>query len=116
LQKIPQALQAALEQLVALMFDFILDTFDHSPSNVEPPSSSIILENIKKEMAMPLNPQFVCHLWNDEVHSFQEVIDILVEALNVTEDEAKQFAEEVDTKVSLTLNYISHCAIYNILY
>lgn len=36
-------------------------------------------------------------LYNDEVHSFEAVIDILKEAIDCTNDQARQYAERVDT-------------------
>lgn len=44
---------------------------------------------------------YACVLWNDESHSFEEVISQLMEATKCSRLEAKQSAERVDEHVSI---------------
>jgi hypothetical protein len=47
----------------------------------------------------PDTREFVAWLWNDEVHSFNDVIDQVTEATSCDTDKARQMAEHVDTHV-----------------
>ena len=43
--------------------------------------------------------EYIGYLWNDESHSFQEVIDQLVDGIGCTEVQGKKIAEDVDERV-----------------
>jgi hypothetical protein len=40
--------------------------------------------------------EYIGYLWNDESHSFQEVIDQLVDGIGCTETQGRKIAETVD--------------------
>jgi hypothetical protein len=44
--------------------------------------------------------EFVCILWNDEDHSFTDVINRVSETTNMSTARARKIAETVDTQVS----------------
>ncbi|PWN27822.1 hypothetical protein BDZ90DRAFT_232210 [Jaminaea rosea] len=55
-----------------------------------PPSSPAVLQQGGHER------EYALILWNDEKHSFREVIDTVKEALDVSDEEARAVAERVD--------------------
>ena len=83
---------------IAPVLDFILDILEASPEEIKVPKSSELMDMIGGDVGTE-GLQFVAYLWNDENHSFQEVIDQVVEATGCTEDEAKRIAESVDEDV-----------------
>jgi ATP-dependent Clp protease adapter protein ClpS len=57
-----------------------------------------IQEENEAESTSP--PSYTAMLWNDETHSFNEVIDIVCAAISCTEETAQQIATTVDAYVS----------------
>lgn len=82
-----------------VVLDFILEIFESSPLDITLPTPTEVLELVETQNAQM---EFIGYLWNDEVHSFQEVIDQLVDGIGCTEVQGKKIAEDVDGKV---LNY-----------
>ncbi|KAJ3020715.1 hypothetical protein HKX48_000314 [Thoreauomyces humboldtii] len=104
-----------MRSTIATVFDFILDTFGDSLQKLPSLQNLSLVERHAvmtfdtpepREFAMkPVNPMhnlpsgdqyYACVLWNDEAHSFHEVIDQVKEALDASADEGKVIAEAVD--------------------
>lgn len=104
---------------ISMMIAYILDTMEHAPTEMKLPEGPDAIELIKKQSSLEpkveedsedltllsrpdsysykaQNTMYSVVLWNDEKHSFREVIDIVCEATGKTEIEAKSIAERVD--------------------
>ncbi|MCO5565535.1 hypothetical protein L7F22_019209 [Adiantum nelumboides] len=119
LTNVPQEAKTGFLQLVSSMIAFILDTMEHAPDEMKLPEGPDAIEVIKRQDSLePPEPEdedldympgpgaysfdsnhnklYTVVLWNDEKHSFRDVIDIICEVTNKTETEAKGIAERVD--------------------
>ncbi|KAJ2908984.1 E3 ubiquitin-protein ligase ubr1, partial [Coemansia aciculifera] len=97
----PSSVRRSIELTIAVVLEFILETFSTSPVNLNPQfdEASILEDARNSSFAIGDDePQtkFAVVLWNDEVHSFQDVIDQCTEALQCSMAEAKRIAETVD--------------------
>ncbi|KAJ3313237.1 hypothetical protein HDV04_002221 [Boothiomyces sp. JEL0838] len=87
---IKKTIATALEYIIAIMDDMEFEQKLES------------LENIRAhrdiDLALPNSkPLWSIVLWNDDYHSFDEVIHQLVHSIDCTEDEAKDYAHMVDS-------------------
>ncbi|KAJ1671381.1 E3 ubiquitin-protein ligase ubr1, partial [Coemansia sp. RSA 25] len=97
----PSSVRRSIELTIAVVLEFILETFATSPVNLSPQfdEASILEDARNASFAIgddEPQTQFAVVLWNDEVHSFQDVIDQCTEALQCPIAEAKRIAETVD--------------------
>ncbi|KAJ1730496.1 E3 ubiquitin-protein ligase ubr1, partial [Coemansia sp. Benny D160-2] len=97
----PASVKRSIELTIAVVLEFILETFATSPINLNPQFEERVILDDAKNASLAINdsePQtkFAVVLWNDEVHSFQDVIDQCTEALQCSHVEAKKIAETVD--------------------
>ncbi|KAJ2703649.1 E3 ubiquitin-protein ligase ubr1 [Coemansia sp. IMI 209128] len=97
----PSSVRRSIELTIAVVLEFILETFATSPVNLSPHfDENTIMEDARNASSAieDEEPQtkFAVVLWNDEVHSFQDVIDQCTEALQCSTAEAKRIAETVD--------------------
>ncbi|KAJ3037015.1 hypothetical protein HDV00_002148 [Rhizophlyctis rosea] len=93
----------SMRATVATVLDFVIDTLAESPADLTAPESAESIRSInvpetdeEDALAKDNKWQYACILWNDEVHSFQEVIDIVMAALDCSVEEAKDVATRVD--------------------
>ncbi len=95
-----------MKSTISTIFDFVIDTLTDSPYAHAPPKSIMELKEIMKaDCAEP--GAFCCVLlWNDEVHSFQEVISQVMDATGCSQNEARVAAETVDS-------YVFFCLLLN---
>ncbi|PWN37144.1 uncharacterized protein FA14DRAFT_159326 [Meira miltonrushii] len=119
LTNVPQDAKTGFLRQVSSMIAFILDTMEHAPAEMKLPEGPDAIEIIKRQKTLePPEPEdedldympgpgaysfdsnqnklYTVVLWNDEKHSFRDVIDIICEVTNKTETEAKGIAERVD--------------------
>lgn len=120
LGSVPVEARKGLISQVSTMIAFVLNTMEHAPADMKLEEGPDAIEAIKKQTSLepveddPLNDytpspvgaysfdsgaqsrSYTVVLWNDEKHSFREVIDIVSEATGKTELEAKSIAERVD--------------------
>lgn len=119
LTNIPHEAKTGFLRQVSSMVAFILDTMEHAPVEMKLPEGPDAIEIIKRQKTLePPEPEdddlnympgpgaysfdsnhnklYTVVLWNDEKHSFRDVIDIICEVTNKTETEAKGIAERVD--------------------
>ncbi|OAD01255.1 hypothetical protein MUCCIDRAFT_146229 [Mucor lusitanicus CBS 277.49] len=103
LSSVPPAIMQSVRDTITVVLDYILETFATSPEDVVSVGTvdSIKQDCIDSHEALGLptdapNQTYACILWNDEKHSFDNVIDIVVNALGCTKDAAAHAAECVD--------------------
>ncbi|TPX55891.1 hypothetical protein PhCBS80983_g04953 [Powellomyces hirtus] len=96
-----------MRSTISTVLDFMIDTFCDSPSKLSVPLPSEHSAFISadppevRELETPIGSGSARYyhslvLWNDETHSFNEVIDQVKEAMDISVDEAKAVAETVD--------------------
>ncbi|OZJ06163.1 hypothetical protein BZG36_00994, partial [Bifiguratus adelaidae] len=117
-QPFPEQLKQSIQSTVSTALDFLLETLVTSPSNIAPPDdvASVIREarmtstaigepqpwiNLECQAEEPQGPDstapyYAVVLWNDENHSFIDVILKVTSSTNCTEEEAKRIANMVD--------------------
>ncbi|KAI9304397.1 hypothetical protein BJ944DRAFT_86273 [Cunninghamella echinulata] len=101
---IPPALIQSVQDTITVVIDYLLETFAASPENIIPGKEADILKDCKeshaalhiRDLPNEKRPSYTCILWNDENHSFDQVIDIVVKAIKCTKEEAQKVAENVD--------------------
>lgn len=92
---VPPELRETISRTVGYALDFILDTLDYSPDEPTVPKTEIELR--KQPTADPIaKDQFCVILWNDEKHSFDEVIKLLCDKTGRTREEASDCAHRID--------------------
>ncbi|KAK9491525.1 hypothetical protein V1508DRAFT_357779 [Lipomyces doorenjongii] len=106
---LPDNLIQSIRGTVARTLDYILDVFSCSPQSYQDCKDEELIRkdfgsfaldpNIyggKREEADKDNGQFALVLWNDEKHSFTDVIQIVMRATRRREEYGKFISEEVD--------------------
>ncbi|CAG8576647.1 181_t:CDS:2 [Paraglomus brasilianum] len=104
---LPQDLLDSVQSTISTVLDFMLETFYASPDSMKVPEDA---ESAKKEARQAAKcikkglhegheeeTLFAVVLWNDEQHSFNEVIAHVEDAIKCTELDAKKIAEKVDS-------------------
>ncbi|KAF9431062.1 hypothetical protein BGZ94_009987 [Podila epigama] len=102
----PPEVTSSIRKTIATILDFIIDTMTTSPENMNGTRESkeqiqrdaVDAGNIAGETTDLENMNFACILWNDEDHSFTEVIDRVSGATNMPSNYARKIAETVDTQ------------------
>ncbi|KIJ45203.1 hypothetical protein M422DRAFT_30047 [Sphaerobolus stellatus SS14] len=92
---IPQDLRDSMIRTIALALDYVLDTLDLSPDDTTPPRDTGGLFGL--ETADPLRKDtFSVVLWNDDKHSFEEVVHNVCEATGIPSVEAAKIVDRID--------------------
>ncbi|KAF9109352.1 hypothetical protein BGX27_007699 [Mortierella sp. AM989] len=102
----PPEVITSIRRTIATVLDFIIDTMTTSPENMDATRESkeqikrdaIDAGNIAGETTDMDNMEFVCMLWNDEDHSYTDVINRVSETANIPPAYARKIAETVDTQ------------------
>ncbi|CAB4385880.1 unnamed protein product [Rhizophagus irregularis] len=102
---LPDDLLDSIHVTISTVLDFILDTLYASPEEMSPLSEEEVREEAKRAANFIRDPinnvdeekLFAVVLWNDEHHSFHEVIEQLMDATSCSKAEAKAIAERVDS-------------------
>ncbi|KAG0300770.1 hypothetical protein BGZ98_008913, partial [Dissophora globulifera] len=102
----PPEVVSSIHKTIATVLDFIIDTMTTSPENMNGTRISkeqiqrdaVDAGNIAGEITDLENMDFVCILWNDEDHSFTDVINRVSETTNMSSTYARKIAETVDTQ------------------
>ncbi|KAJ2682520.1 E3 ubiquitin-protein ligase ubr1, partial [Coemansia spiralis] len=97
----PVSVRRSIELTIAVVLEFILETYATSPVALSSQFDEASIIDDAKNAGLTINdyePQnhYAVVLWNDEVHSYQDVIDQCTEALQCSHADAKKFAETVD--------------------
>ncbi|KAF0448599.1 putative ubiquitin-protein ligase UBR2 [Gigaspora margarita] len=107
-EQLPPDLLNSIHETISAVLDFILDTLTASPEDMSPPlnedevkqdaiKASYSIRNSINNVNNVEEKMFSVVLWNDEHHSFDEVIARVVEATQCTPAEAKTMAEKIDS-------------------
>ncbi|OSX68023.1 hypothetical protein POSPLADRAFT_1129207 [Postia placenta MAD-698-R-SB12] len=96
---VPQELHDTMSRTVAYALDFILDTLDFSPDETTPPANENDLraqlsgDPTQRDQS---RDQFSLVLWNDDKHSFEELVLLLCDLSNRTREEASVAVDRID--------------------
>jgi len=92
---IPPELRDSMTRTVAYALDFVLETLDCSPDETSVPTGEADLR--LQPSADPMMKDHYCVvLWNDEKHSFSEVIELLCLHTAASREDAGEIANRVD--------------------
>lgn len=92
---VPQELRESIHRTIGYALDFILDTLDYSPDETIAPVTDSELRG--QPSGDPLmHDQFAIIIWNDDKHSFDEVIELLREHTNMSREDASVIADRID--------------------
>jgi len=108
---LPHDLLDSIHTTISTVLDFMLDTLSASPEEMSPLPEEEVKEEVKRAALYIRDPinnvgeekLFAVVLWNDEHHSFHEVIERLMDATGCSKAEAKAIAERVDSYVRNTI-------------
>ncbi|KAL4064755.1 hypothetical protein V8B97DRAFT_1875789 [Scleroderma yunnanense] len=91
----PLELRESMARTIAYALDFLLDTLDYSPDEPSIPTNEADLR--LQPSADPMQKdQYCIVLWNDDKHSFDEVIQLLCDTTNRERAEAANLAHIID--------------------
>ncbi|KAJ3331587.1 hypothetical protein HDU76_002758 [Blyttiomyces sp. JEL0837] len=101
---IPEAVQSSIRTAIATVLDFIIDTYSWSPIDFTLPNSVSAIRAANPpndfgedtEGQNPGETQYACVLWNDEEHSFMEVIQKIEHATHCNRQRSSHIAQTVD--------------------
>ncbi|KAL5535029.1 UBR1 [Sanghuangporus sanghuang] len=92
---VPPELWDSMSRTVAYVLDFILDTLDYSPDETLLPTTEQALTD--QPSADPLKKDlYAIVVWNDDKHSFDEVIRHLADTCGCSVEEASNHASKID--------------------
>ena len=92
---VPPELRDSISRTIGYAIDFILDTLDSSPDETIVPLTETDLRS--QPTGDPLmHDLFSVVIWNDDKHSFDEVIELLHDITSRTREEAAQVADRID--------------------
>ncbi|KAH9927415.1 uncharacterized protein BXZ73DRAFT_90700 [Epithele typhae] len=92
---VPPDLRDSMSRTIAFALDYILDTLDSSPDEtIVPPTEADLRSQPTGDTH--LNDLFVVVVWNDDKHSFDEVIELLQDISNRNREEASRVADRID--------------------
>ncbi|THH31562.1 hypothetical protein EUX98_g2617 [Antrodiella citrinella] len=93
---IPPELHESMSRTVAYALDYVLDTLDYSPDETNAPNNEADLRAQPTGDPMVMKDQFCVIIWNDDKHSFDEVIHLLCDSTARTREEASDIADKID--------------------
>ncbi|KAF8627096.1 hypothetical protein AX15_004547 [Amanita polypyramis BW_CC] len=92
---VPPELRDSMQRTIGYALDFLLDTLDYSPEEPAIPKNEADLR-LQPSADPMLKDQYCVVLWNDEKHSFEEVIKMLCDLTNRSREEAKELTQKID--------------------
>ena len=93
---IPDELRESMSKTIGYAIDYILDTLDYSPEVTGAPPKEDFLWKQPTGDPMMMKDQFCVVLWNDDKHSFDEVIQLLMDLTGRTREESSDIADTID--------------------
>ena len=93
---VPQELQESMAGTIGYAVDYVLDTLDYSPEITVAPANEEALWKQASGDPMMMKDQFCVVLWNDDKHSFAEVIQLLQDLTGRTTEEASEVTDRID--------------------
>lgn len=92
---VPPELREIMRRTVGYALDFILDTLDYSPDEPSVPSNEVDLR--LQPSADPMaKDQYCVIIWNDDKHSFDEVIQLVCETTSRSREQAEDIVRKID--------------------
>lgn len=96
----PAELKESTARTISYVLDYVLDTLDFSPDDAVPPHEPAALR--VQPTAEPYeNDLYAVLLWNDDKHSFDEVIHNVHEATGAPIADVTRVVNRIDEEVSL---------------
>jgi E3 ubiquitin-protein ligase UBR1 len=92
---VPADLHDMMRKTVGFALDFLLDTLDYSPEDPSVPANEADLR-LQPSADPMMKDQYCVILWNDEKHSFEEVIKLLCDMTNRSREDATQVTQRID--------------------
>ena len=92
---VPPELRDSMHRTVGYALDFLLDTLDYSPEEPTIPSNEADLR-LQPSADPMLKDQYCVVLWNDDKHSFDEVIKILCDLTNRSTEDVSEVTHNID--------------------
>ncbi|KAF7982421.1 hypothetical protein HWV62_28541 [Athelia sp. TMB] len=92
---VPQELRESAGRTIGYALDFLLDTLDYSPDEPSVPSTD---EELRAQpTADPMQKEQYCVVvWNDDKHSFEELMLLVADSTIWSKDDASDVAHRVD--------------------
>ncbi|KAI0757474.1 hypothetical protein C8Q80DRAFT_103676 [Daedaleopsis nitida] len=92
---VPPELRESIARTIGYALDFVLDTLDSSPDETIVPVGEADLR-LQPSGDPLMNDLFAVVIWNDDKHSFDEVIELLHDITNRSHEDASQVADRID--------------------
>ncbi len=103
---VPHELRETMSRTVAYALDFVLDTFDFSPSELSLPATEADMRKVPTSDPL-MTELYAIVVWNDEKHSYDESISHIRDSVGTTTEAATHLVEKIDSEVSrLSIDYI----------
>ncbi|KAI0078524.1 hypothetical protein K474DRAFT_1619295 [Panus rudis PR-1116 ss-1] len=93
---IPPDLHESMSRTVGYALDYVLDTLDYSPDDAITPKTERELRAQPSGDPMMMKEQYCVLIWNDDKHSFDEVIKLLVDHTSRSPEEAYEITSRID--------------------
>ncbi|CAO3702627.1 unnamed protein product [Rhizopus stolonifer] len=103
LSSVPKPVLNSIRETISVVVDYILETFAASSEDM---TSSGTVQSIEQDcvdshraFGLPIDlksQSYACVLWNDEKHSFDQVISIVKRTIGCTNEQADAVAQSVD--------------------
>jgi E3 ubiquitin-protein ligase UBR1 len=84
-----------MARTVGYALDFMLDTLDYSPDEPSVPSNEAELR-LQPSADPMMKDQYCVLIWNDDKHSFEEVIKLICDTTSRSREDATEIAHRVD--------------------
>ncbi|KAI7861885.1 hypothetical protein BDF14DRAFT_1862837 [Spinellus fusiger] len=102
---IPAALKESIRGTIEVVLNYILETFATSPEEVSPALKEDIIKDCRDahsalhiaDISHRELPTYSCILWNDEKHSFDDVISVVTDSVYCPRDRSIRVAAKVDS-------------------
>jgi E3 ubiquitin-protein ligase UBR1 len=92
---VPAELRETMNRTVGYALDFVLDTLDFSPDEPSAPPGEADLR-LQPSADPMMKDQHCVVIWNDDKHSFDEVIKLLCDLTGRTREESSECAHRID--------------------
>ncbi|EEB86883.1 hypothetical protein MPER_16009, partial [Moniliophthora perniciosa FA553] len=88
-------LRETMHRTVGYALDFVLDTMDYSPDEPSVPANEADLR-LQPSADPMMKDQYCVIVWNDDKHSFDEVIKLICDLTGRSREEAAEMTQRVD--------------------
>ena len=92
---VPPELKESMSRTIGYALDFVLDTLDFSPDEPAVPSNEADLR-LQPSADPMMKDQYCVTIWNDDKHSFDEVIKLICDLTGRSREEATEMTLRID--------------------